>query len=82
MKRLLALLCPPLAVLLCGGAIFTAALNLVFTLFFWVPGIIHAWGVVTDYERRKQTRAIVRATERAARETASAIRRHGRGSRG
>jgi uncharacterized membrane protein YqaE (UPF0057 family) len=74
MRRLLALICPPLAVLLCGGAIFTALLNAVFTLFFWIPGVIHAWGVVSDYHQRKQTDRIVEATRRAGRQTANAVR--------
>lgn len=41
MKTLVAILCPPVAVLFTGRPI-SALLNVVLTLFFWIPGIIHA----------------------------------------
>lgn len=51
--RLLAILCPPLAVLLCGKPI-QALLNLGLTAMLWVPGAIHAWGVVGDRKADKR----------------------------
>lgn len=51
--RLLAIFLPPVAVLLAGKPI-QALLNLLLTLFFWIPGAIHAWGVVTDYQEDKR----------------------------
>lgn len=51
--RLLAILCPPLAVLLCGKPI-QALINLGLTMCFWLPGIIHAWGVVGDRKADKR----------------------------
>ncbi|MFE4073946.1 YqaE/Pmp3 family membrane protein [Peribacillus sp. YIM B13477] len=47
MLYLIAILFPPLAVLLAGKPI-QAVLNLVLTLFFYVPGLIHAILVVHD----------------------------------
>ena len=61
---LLAILLPPLAVLLCGKPI-QALLNLLLTLCFWIPGAIHAVLVVSerkaDKRIRKQTEALIRA---------------------
>lgn len=45
MRFLLAILLPPVAVLLCGKPV-QALLNLVLTVFFWIPGAIHACFVV------------------------------------
>ena len=45
--RLLAIILPPVAVLLCGKPI-QALLNLALCCLVWIPGVIHAWGVVTD----------------------------------
>lgn len=47
MLYLLAIVLPPLAVLLVGKP-FQALLNLILTLFFWLPGAIHAVLVVHD----------------------------------
>ena len=46
-KYLLAIVLPPVAVLLCGtpGA---ALLNCLLTLCFWIPGVIHALLVVSE----------------------------------
>ena len=41
MRILLAIVLPPLAVLLCGKPI-QFLFNILLTLFFWVPGSIHA----------------------------------------
>lgn len=58
MRYLLAILLPPLAVLFCGKPI-QAILNLVLTLLFWVPGVIHALLVVHDYHADARARRII-----------------------
>ncbi len=55
---LLALIFPPLAVMLCGKPI-QATINLFFTLLFWIPGIIHAVMVVGDYKADKRLKILV-----------------------
>lgn len=50
---LIAILFPPLAVLLAGKPI-QAVLNLILTLFFYVPGLIHAILVVHDKKADKR----------------------------
>jgi uncharacterized membrane protein YqaE (UPF0057 family) len=45
MKYLVAVICPPLAVLMCGRPM-QALLNLALTVCFWVPGVIHALFIV------------------------------------
>jgi uncharacterized membrane protein YqaE (UPF0057 family) len=50
---LIAIIFPPLAVLLAGKPI-QAVLNLVLTLFFYVPGLIHAILVVHDKKADKR----------------------------
>ncbi len=47
MMYLIAIVLPPLAVLLSGKP-FQAILNVILTLIFWVPGAIHAVLVVKD----------------------------------
>lgn len=49
MRYLLAILVPPLAVLLCGKPV-QAVLNLFLTLLLWFPGAIHALFVVSSYK--------------------------------
>ena len=51
---LLAILLPPIAVLIAGKPI-QAILNFFLTLFFWIPGAIHAVMVVN--ERKADQRA-------------------------
>lgn len=60
MRYLLAFLLPPVAVLLCGRPV-QALLSIPLTLFFWVPGIIHALLVVHDYHEQQRADAIIRA---------------------
>ena len=55
---LIALIFPPLAVLMCGKPI-QALLNTLFCLFFWIPGIIHAIMVVSDYKADKRLKILV-----------------------
>lgn len=63
MMYLLALVLPPLAVLLVGKP-FQAILNLVLTLFFWLPGAIHAILLVhekkADERMKKQAKLIAK----------------------
>lgn len=47
-RYLLAIILPPVAVLLCGKPV-QALLNLVLTLFFWIPGVVHALFVVNSH---------------------------------
>jgi len=49
--------CPPIAVLL-TGRIASFFLSLVLTLFLWIPGVIHACLVVSDYHEEQRARAI------------------------
>ena len=60
MRYVLALLLPPLAVLLCGKPI-QFLLNIVLCLFFWVPGIIHAILVVHEHLNDKRTDRLIEA---------------------
>ncbi|UYZ01593.1 YqaE/Pmp3 family membrane protein [Peribacillus frigoritolerans] len=66
MLYLIAILFPPLAVLLAGKPI-QAVLNLVLTLFFYVPRLIHAILVVHDKKadkRMKQQAAFIAKLKR------------------
>lgn len=65
MRYLLAILLPPLAVLICGKP-FQAFLNLLLTLCLWVPGAVHAVLVVNNYYEDRRARQIVDAIERRA----------------
>jgi uncharacterized membrane protein YqaE (UPF0057 family) len=65
MRYLLAIVLPPLAVLLCGKP-FQFLLNIVLTLLFWVPGMLHAILVVHDHLQEKRTERIVRAIQHRA----------------
>jgi uncharacterized membrane protein YqaE (UPF0057 family) len=60
MRYVLALLLPPLAVLLCGKPI-QFLLNIVLCLFLWVPGIIHAILVVHEHLNDKRTDRLIQA---------------------
>jgi len=60
MLYLLAILLPPLAVLFCGKPI-QAILNIVLTLFFYLPGLIHALMVVSDTKANRRNKELIRA---------------------
>jgi uncharacterized membrane protein YqaE (UPF0057 family) len=62
MRYLLAIVLPPLAVLLCGKPI-QALLNVVLCLFLWIPGMIHALVVVHDHMDDKRAQRIVKAIQ-------------------
>ncbi|HZW68669.1 MAG TPA: YqaE/Pmp3 family membrane protein [Pseudogracilibacillus sp.] len=63
MMYLLAIVLPPLAVLLVGRPL-QAVLNLILTLFFWLPGAIHAILLVhekkADKRMKKQAKMIAK----------------------
>lgn len=63
MRYLIAILLPPLAVLLCGKPLL-ALLNVILTLCFWVPGIVHALFVVHGYLADQRTKEIVSAIDK------------------
>lgn len=63
MRYLIAIILPPLAVLMCGKPA-QALLNCVLTLCLWVPGIIHAILVVSSTEADARTRQIIKAQRR------------------
>jgi len=60
MRYLLAILVPPLAVLLCGKPL-QAILNLVLTIAGYVPGLIHALFVVHNYYEDRRTERVIKA---------------------
>ncbi len=60
MRYFLAIILPPVAVLICGKPI-QAILNLLLTLLFWIPGMIHALVVVNGYYADQRTGKIVDA---------------------
>ncbi len=62
MRYLIAILLPPLAVLLCGKPL-QALLNIVLCLFLWIPGVLHALFVVNSHLDDKRADRIVRAIQ-------------------
>lgn len=60
MRYLLAILLPPLAVFLCGKPLI-GLLNIILTLLFWVPGVVHALFVVHSHLNEQHTQKIVDA---------------------
>jgi uncharacterized membrane protein YqaE (UPF0057 family) len=67
MRYLLAIIFPPMAVLLCGKPV-QFLLNILLTLLFWIPGVIHAILVVNSHLADKRTERI----EKAIRESGAA----------
>lgn len=72
MLYLLAILLPPVAVLLAGKP-FQAVINLVLTLLLWVPGAIHAVFVVHNHYADKRTERLIEAQKKAAQEQVAAM---------
>ncbi len=56
---LLAVLLPPVAVLICGKPI-QALINVVLCLIFYVPGMIHAIMVVNEYKADKRAERLAK----------------------
>jgi uncharacterized membrane protein YqaE (UPF0057 family) len=67
MLYLVAIILPPLAVFLAGKP-FQALINIPLTIFFWIPGMIHAFFVVHNHYADVRTERIIRATEAAAKQ--------------
>lgn len=63
MRYFLCIIFPPLAVL-STGRIGAFILNLLLTLCFWIPGVIHAILVTGDYYDDRRTRRTIRAMRR------------------
>jgi uncharacterized membrane protein YqaE (UPF0057 family) len=64
MRYLIAIILPPLVVFLCGKP-FQAILNILLTLLFWIPGVIHAIFVVHSHLADIRTDKIVDAIKGA-----------------
>ena len=64
MRYFLCILLPPLAVLTTGrlGAFI---LSIILTLFFWIPGVVHAILVTNDYYAARRHRRLVRVIRHA-----------------
>ena len=60
MLYLLAIILPPVAVLIAGKP-FQALLNVLLTFCLWVPGVIHAFLVVNNHYADKRTNRVVDA---------------------
>ncbi len=63
MRYFLCFLCPPIAILT-TGRIGAFILNIFLTLFFWIPGIIHAILVTNDFYEERRYRRLIRVTKR------------------
>ena len=62
MRYLIAILLPPLAVLLCGKPV-QFLLNILLTVLFWIPGMIHAILVVNSHLADKRTERLIKAVK-------------------
>ena len=65
MLALLAFVCPPLAVLVAGTPS-QAAKNVCLTMLLFIPGVIHARGVVEKRTVERQYEAVFQAMDRLA----------------
>ena len=63
MKKFLALVNPPLSVLLCGKPI-EASLNVILTVCFWVPGVVHAHSVIKSHEAEKRNKELIKELQK------------------
>jgi len=63
MLNLLAIVCPPLAVLATGSTNL-AATNLGLTLLFYVPGMLHARAIVEKHSVEQRYNSVMAAMER------------------
>ncbi|MFD1886713.1 YqaE/Pmp3 family membrane protein [Paenibacillus wenxiniae] len=63
MLYILAIFLPPVAVLLCGKP-GKAILNLILTLIVWLPGVIHAFIVISQTENEKRNRKMLEEARR------------------
>lgn len=63
MRYFLCFLCPPIAILT-TGKLGSMLLNIILTIFLWVPGIIHAILVVNKYYEDKRHRQLMAMARR------------------
>ncbi|HEY8783555.1 MAG TPA: YqaE/Pmp3 family membrane protein [Mucilaginibacter sp.] len=63
MRYFLCFLCPPLAIFT-TGKMGSFVLNIILTLFFWIPGIIHAILVVNKFYDDRRHRQFMAAARR------------------
>ncbi len=63
MRYFLCIIFPPAAVLT-TGRIGALILNIILTIFFWIPGVIHAILVTQDFYDAKRHRQLVRVMKR------------------
>ncbi len=63
MRYFLAIVLPPVAVLLCGKP-FQFFLNILLTLCFAVPGMIHALVVVANHNAERRHKELIREMRR------------------
>ncbi|KEI69781.1 MULTISPECIES: YqaE/Pmp3 family membrane protein [Endozoicomonas] len=63
MRYFLAIILPPLAVLLCGKP-FQVILNIILTILGWIPGVIHALFVVNNHLADKRNKELIDAIEK------------------
>jgi len=61
MRYFLAIILPPIAVLLCGQPI-QFFLNIILTLLGWIPGVIHAILVVNNHLADKRADKIIKSS--------------------
>ena len=59
MRYFLCFICPPLAILT-TGKVGSFILNLILTLCFWVPGVIHSILVVNNFYEDRRYRRLMR----------------------
>ena len=59
---LLSIFLPPVAVLLCGKP-FQSVLNLFLTMALWIPGVVHAFMVVSARNADKRTNRLIDAVK-------------------
>lgn len=64
MRSFLAFICPPAAVLASGSRSEVAA-NAALTMLFFLPGVVHALGVVDRFTTTRQYDSVMRAMEQA-----------------
>jgi len=63
MRYFLCLICPPLAIFT-TGKMGSFILNIILTICFWIPGVIHAVLVVNKYYSDKRHREMISYTRR------------------
>lgn len=65
MRYFLCIILPPLAVLT-TGRVGAFILSIILTICFWIPGVIHAILIVSNYHAEVRNEKLIRATREAA----------------